>query len=589
MTLSAASPSNTTVNYATSDGTALAASDYTAATATLTILAGSTTGTITVLVNADTTFEANETLTLTLSAPTGATLGTAIATGTITNDDWVYTSPQGQAMINAGFVYVPGGWDVNGDGVIEPGFWISKYQASDAGVPAVIKPNLIDYLAGTAANNYTDGMQVYNPATKQFDQTLCVDGTDAMPGVTPTGCRHNNYIKTGNAGIAVNRVKFVNNAVPYQNVSAMRAMAAVADSQVVGGVPISLPSELQMMQLVQLLINNPASWTNGVVNAGGTLWMGDTTGGHPPRSAIDANGAGTGTATDTTENHTFDVHRRTWLLTNGVMANDSAVPASYCKATDVDGLPGLESVDAATEALCTVWDIMGGVPEWSRGLIAAIATTSGTGLQAGGDYFLHATTGLQAQEYSNGTMQANAPAWWLPTLSGGTTLTSAQNVGIYIENTPGGTWTDTNIGYGAAFYSGGFAAVARGGGGICNVYLGEGPNSSMQSYSFRAASRSMVAASTPTIAMANQTVNDNGGFLSTALPAPTVTGIQPSAVYSIVADPTAGMLTINASTGVMTWLGNLVGPGSYNITVQVANPDGGTASVTFVLTVINNL
>lgn len=95
VTLSAASPSNATVNYSTSDGTALAASDYTAANATLTIPAGSTTGTITVLVNADTTFEPNETLTLTLSAPTGATLGTAIATGTITNDDWIYNSPQG--------------------------------------------------------------------------------------------------------------------------------------------------------------------------------------------------------------------------------------------------------------------------------------------------------------------------------------------------------------------------------------------------------------------------------------------------------------------------------------------------------------
>jgi len=245
VTLSAASVSAVTVDYTTSDGTALSASDYTPSVGTtLTIAAGATTGTITVLIGADTTTEANETLTLTLSNPANATITTAAATGTITNDDWIYNSAAGLAMINAGFVYVPGGWDVNGDGSIESGFWLSKYQASATATPAAINANLIDYLAGTAANGYADGMHVYNPATKQFDQTLCIDGTDAG-GATPAGCRGNNYIKAGNAGIAVPRVQFVNNAVPLGNESAVEAMAAIADSQVAGGVAISLPSELQ--------------------------------------------------------------------------------------------------------------------------------------------------------------------------------------------------------------------------------------------------------------------------------------------------------------------------------------------------------
>jgi len=87
VTLSAASMSNVFVNYATSDGTALSTSDYTAANATLPIGAGSTTGTITMLVHADTTFEPNETLTLTLSGSVNATIATAAATGTILNDD----------------------------------------------------------------------------------------------------------------------------------------------------------------------------------------------------------------------------------------------------------------------------------------------------------------------------------------------------------------------------------------------------------------------------------------------------------------------------------------------------------------------
>jgi len=492
VTLSATSASAVSVDYTTSDGTALAASDYTATTATLTIPAGSTSGTITVLVNADTTFEPNETLTLTLSNPTGATIATAAATGTITNDDWIFNSPQGIAMINAGFVYVPGGWDVNGDGVIEPGFWLSKYQASATATPVVISPNVIDYLAGTAANGYADGMQVYNPATKQFDQTLCSDGTDLAPGATPAGCRHNNYLKAGNAAIAVNRVQFVNSAVPLVNVSAVEAMAAVADSQIVGGVPISLPSELQWMQVVQLLINNPASWSNGVVNTGGTMWRGNSNG----AAATAANNAnGLGTSTDTSENATFDVNRRTWLLTNGVMANDSAVPATYCKATNADASVdgSLESVNAATEAKCTVWDMAGNVWQWTRGLVAANAATSSTGLRAGGDRFIDGMSNWQ--EYSNVTLQANAPAWWLPTLADGTVLTSAQNAGWYYDGWgQTGAYDVFDLGYGV-FDVSGFAAVGRGGcwfdgagAGLAAAFLPFGPGFRDSAFGFRAAS-----------------------------------------------------------------------------------------------------
>jgi len=97
-----------------------------------------------------------------------------------------------------------------------------------------------------------------------------------------------------------------------------------------------------------------------------------------------------------------------------------------------------------------------------------------------------------------------------------------------------------------------------------------------------------VPVSTPTIAMADQTVNDWGGGAFTNLPAPTVTGVEAGATYSIVSDPTGGMLTIDAVTGVMTWSGNVLGNQSYIITEKVTNPDGGTDSVTFTLYVTDN-
>jgi hypothetical protein len=97
------------------------------------------------------------------------------------------------------------------------------------------------------------------------------------------------------------------------------------------------------------------------------------------------------------------------------------------------------------------------------------------------------------------------------------------------------------------------------------------------------------AISTPTISMSNQTVNDYGGSSATDLPAPTVSDVQSGAVYSIVNDPTSGMLTINSSTGVATWNGDVFDSQNYSITIKVVNPDGGTSSTTFTLTVINNL
>ena len=87
VTLSAVSGQDVTVNYATSNGEAVAGSDYTATGSTLTIQAGSETGTITVPILDDSVNEPNETFTVTLSSPTNATLEDAVGVGTITEDD----------------------------------------------------------------------------------------------------------------------------------------------------------------------------------------------------------------------------------------------------------------------------------------------------------------------------------------------------------------------------------------------------------------------------------------------------------------------------------------------------------------------
>ena len=74
VTLSEASGKEVTVYYASSNDTATAASDYTAASGTVTIAAGATTQTFTVPILVDTLDEENETATITLSNPTNATI-----------------------------------------------------------------------------------------------------------------------------------------------------------------------------------------------------------------------------------------------------------------------------------------------------------------------------------------------------------------------------------------------------------------------------------------------------------------------------------------------------------------------------------
>ena len=78
-----------TVEYATADGTATSPADYASQAGTLTYSPGDTDKTITVPVNGDTTFEANETFTVNLSNALGegALINGAQATGTIQNDD----------------------------------------------------------------------------------------------------------------------------------------------------------------------------------------------------------------------------------------------------------------------------------------------------------------------------------------------------------------------------------------------------------------------------------------------------------------------------------------------------------------------
>ena len=87
VTLSQAATGPVSVGYTTGNGTGIAGQDYASVVGTLTFAAGETAKTVNVDILGDTLVETNETFTLSLSSPTGATIARGQATGTIVNDD----------------------------------------------------------------------------------------------------------------------------------------------------------------------------------------------------------------------------------------------------------------------------------------------------------------------------------------------------------------------------------------------------------------------------------------------------------------------------------------------------------------------
>ena len=113
--LSTSSSSNVTVDYAVTGTATGTGTDYTLANGTLTITAGNTTGTITIApIVDDALVEGNETVIVTLSNPSGATLGTdTVHTYTITDNDGSSSSTVSDVEMNSAIEQVNELWRAN--------------------------------------------------------------------------------------------------------------------------------------------------------------------------------------------------------------------------------------------------------------------------------------------------------------------------------------------------------------------------------------------------------------------------------------------------------------------------------------------
>ncbi len=117
VSISAAATDTISVDYATSNGTATAGSDYTATSGTLTWLTGdSASKTITVPTTANASiFEPSEAFTVTLSNPLNCNLGTSSATGTINSS--AITPTIADDNISVAEEGIITGWTTSGSGI----------------------------------------------------------------------------------------------------------------------------------------------------------------------------------------------------------------------------------------------------------------------------------------------------------------------------------------------------------------------------------------------------------------------------------------------------------------------------------------
>ncbi len=146
-----------TVGYTTANGTATAGVDYTADSGTVTFAPGVTSQQLNVGVLGDTTVEANETFTVTLSNPTGATLAAGAAIGTITNDD-VGAPPLSTLSISDASVAE----NSPGEGGIAPGYLSTSGNQIIDSQGNTVKLSGVNWFGGETPNGVPHGLWTRN-------------------------------------------------------------------------------------------------------------------------------------------------------------------------------------------------------------------------------------------------------------------------------------------------------------------------------------------------------------------------------------------------------------------------------------------
>ena len=204
VTLDPASDETVTVDYATSDDTATAGSDYTARSGTLTFNAGETSKTVSVSVLDDETDESDETLTLALSNAVNGEIKDTSATGTIEDDDTV------EVVANTPTMSISGGSGKEGDDN-SIGFSVTLDEAAngnvtvdyatadgtaDAGDDYTAKSGTLSFSAGETSKTISVAIKddIDNESDETFTVTLSNPSGADLGTSSATGTIENRYV-----------------------------------------------------------------------------------------------------------------------------------------------------------------------------------------------------------------------------------------------------------------------------------------------------------------------------------------------------------------------------------------------------------
>jgi len=188
VTASGTSSSEITFDYATSNGTATAGSDYTATSGTDgSITAGNTQTTINVPITNDTIDEPNETLTFTISNPGNATISDATGTGTITDNDATPTIAINDVTVDEGdgtatFTITRSGatsqtvtanWATSDGTAVAPG----DYTAASGSISIASGVSTDTIVITIVDNNVTEPDETFNVTLSSPVNATIADGT----------------------------------------------------------------------------------------------------------------------------------------------------------------------------------------------------------------------------------------------------------------------------------------------------------------------------------------------------------------------------------------------------------------------------
>lgn len=108
--------------------------------------------------------------------------------------EWLLESDESLIKLSLGFIYVPGGFDVDGDGKDESGFWVSQYQGRGSGEQLSITQtiNTVKSYSSFISSNFTllnSTQAIQGYMTDQLSDTLKAVGLNFTQTKAQSGSR----------------------------------------------------------------------------------------------------------------------------------------------------------------------------------------------------------------------------------------------------------------------------------------------------------------------------------------------------------------------------------------------------------------